>query len=1248
MNITKITLFFILTLLVNIKSYSQVDLETYTNVLPLSPSASSLGTYGQVPVGMFTGTAQFNIPLYELNSQKLSVPIALNYSTNGVRVDQVASWVGMSWSLSAGGVITRVVRDRADEKSTRISLENIKELWQLDYYQTEQITLDPDNEEIDTEPDLYSYNFNGQSGKFIIDTDGFPRLIPHQDVNIEVIGTGGIRTFEITTKDGVRYYFGESSNSVEKTRSQSSCADGQNGIQDFYTAWYLTRIVHPTGDVINFTYAKDALAYNSGVQQTYSNGVYDVNCSDCSAVTGSDICTSEITIGVSRLIELSTDNILVKFESSFSTSEAGYRLDSMLIEDKESAITEHQFNFNYIYSNNTTRGSSKSSATATNRLFLDNIVETGTDITSPKQYSFSYDNIDNLPKRLSFSQDHWGYYNGATNSNFVHLPANLSSYFSGFTGADREPDFNYAKYGSLNKITYPTGGTTIIEYEAHEYWDIVTSQNIETGGIRVKLITSTENDNATPIKERYFYTSMDDLVKSSATIPDIPNYHSITTFSAVDNSSAFLVNCTVHNLSSNSNTFIYNVSGSHIAYHSVLKSYGENFENGGEYFEYVAQEDEGGVIFQGSEVVPGSGYTNSGWNSGMLLEQKSFKKDGSGGFTILKEELYNYNFQPYVGGNPDVRNSDTITAGVIRLRHSRNYTGPLLPLLPRVTCTAYDILEKTWTGWECTTSHKHIWASDPSTDGWKCFSLLDGGPNNIKIYYNNPCSQYSENQVLIFSGFIGHYDVSLYDIIIRWQYLKQKTIKQYDDDGLNPISTTIDYQYDNVLHSQISKTTTTNSKGDIIVQKTYYPLDYDYSNLTEFQTLVENYINGIPIDLRQETNSKLTSGQLLKYNDDGQVTEILQADTELGTTLAFSNTNPYSYGDRKVTINYNATTGNISEFNKEEDVSSVYLWSYNNTYPVAKIQNATVAEVTSAMNSVSSTFIGGLGANTNQISISLRLNQLRTYLASGVTSDAMITTYMYDPLKGLIMQTGPNGINTHYQYDDLGRMKAVLNNDQEVVQYINYNYQSDPEINLSISTYNFGGAGGSKAVSVTSNRNWTASESVSWLSISGGSGTNDGSFTITATNNTGSARTAIVTVTADGISKTISISQDEAYSFVLDGDRNSLKTSYYYNSTISSSEESKVDEYYGLETGDDGLQIEVYISTNGADPDPVSFTVEYDNNASSWIDPYYSSYTNKLDFETEDPENGDVNYASINMTSFGITKIVSVKFDSDY
>src|SRR5258707_10657605 len=72
---------------------------------PRSPTATGLEKYGTYQVNEFTGLPEISIPLYTIEAGGLQVPITLSYHASGIKVTEVASWVGMGWSVSAGGQI---------------------------------------------------------------------------------------------------------------------------------------------------------------------------------------------------------------------------------------------------------------------------------------------------------------------------------------------------------------------------------------------------------------------------------------------------------------------------------------------------------------------------------------------------------------------------------------------------------------------------------------------------------------------------------------------------------------------------------------------------------------------------------------------------------------------------------------------------------------------------------------------------------------------------------------------------------------------------------------------------------------------------------------------------------------------------------------------------------------------------------------------------------------------------------------
>jgi hypothetical protein len=87
-------------------------------------------------------------------------------------------------------------------------------------------------------------------------------------------------------------------------------------------------------------------------------------------------------------------------------------------------------------------------------------------LSSISKPAYKFDYMLGLPGRLARAVDHWGFYNGQA-ANTSLIPGDIhSSQFIG--GADRDTYVEYAVMGTLNKITYPTGGSTSFTYELND------------------------------------------------------------------------------------------------------------------------------------------------------------------------------------------------------------------------------------------------------------------------------------------------------------------------------------------------------------------------------------------------------------------------------------------------------------------------------------------------------------------------------------------------------------------------------------------------------------------------------------------------------------------------------------------------------------------------------------------------------------------------------------------------------------
>ncbi len=138
-----------------------------TAILPSSPTTSALAEYGNFPVNLSNGIPNVSIPLYTLKGDGLELPLSLSYHSGGIQIDEISSWVGLGWSLNAGGVITRSIASRPDETSIGY-MDNADEI-------NTAITSDDMPTGLlqtiaggsDGDPDIFNYNFAGYTGQFV-------------------------------------------------------------------------------------------------------------------------------------------------------------------------------------------------------------------------------------------------------------------------------------------------------------------------------------------------------------------------------------------------------------------------------------------------------------------------------------------------------------------------------------------------------------------------------------------------------------------------------------------------------------------------------------------------------------------------------------------------------------------------------------------------------------------------------------------------------------------------------------------------------------------------------------------------------------------------------------------------------------------------------------------------------------------------------------------------------------------------
>lgn len=201
---------------INCAVFSQNSPLSNQQIIPPPPDAASLGKFVNVPIGYQNGTFTVSVPIWEVKAKGLSIPISLNYHGSGVKVEEVASRVGLGWALNAGGVITRVVRGMPDDnESGGQGYRASPTLEKKDNYNMDEsnLLLDFADGYYDSEPDIFIYKFAEYSGKFVVDKNGQAFMLPYNNqIKIKKQDSYNLGYWEIETADGAKYYF----NNIEK------------------------------------------------------------------------------------------------------------------------------------------------------------------------------------------------------------------------------------------------------------------------------------------------------------------------------------------------------------------------------------------------------------------------------------------------------------------------------------------------------------------------------------------------------------------------------------------------------------------------------------------------------------------------------------------------------------------------------------------------------------------------------------------------------------------------------------------------------------------------------------------------------------------------------------------------------------------------------------------------------------------------------------------------------------------------
>lgn len=1099
-----------------------IDAQYIPKILPPSPNATSIAKFVESPVSYYRGSANVNIPLFNVQARDLPINISIQYDTKGVRVGEIASSVGAGWSLSAGGLITRQVRQRPDEYTRGYLTYSYNSTFETNAALRQQLGNEnagygSSETPVDEDPDLFFINFLGKSAKFIIDNVTKKAVVQSFndwkiDIDYEDINTGNFRINRIIITDefGTQYYFGKDfsganpSYDVVTSMSSGLITEAPTSQENGYkTAWHLKEVKTQ----------KESYLFNYISEQVTTYSKSDLNKGD--NIGSISLSTTRTTQQV--LQNISFPEGVLEFVYNPEEREdlnGGKALNSILFKDnKGTQIKKISFVQSYRPGtgdhNNIHPVVLSKDLKSDKRLFLSQINEIGREGNIISSYKLQY-NATELPNRHSNSIDYWGYYNGKQNSMNI---------FTDNKDGNRDVYGNYAEAGILTKIVYPTGGSESFYYEDNN----VLVPPYFSNFILANPSRILYDDKSTAIAKRSDYFVLNNgsnILGKYVKEFEIPAvYGSKFSYTAMLGTNCTSVETTdcktkvrLHRYDKNTGTILatYSItqgnnieiinppfqSGSYrleVSNPNFTLTDSENYETnpfsvalrwkeykpdvpinsfigGGRRITRIETDENGKITKRKFTYTLDNGITSgkllgipdymciikkygnismvAGQLSNRIQPMSSFNNAGQAGYSQVTESFLSaddsvlwtkkYNFSNYPDGGAYYKFP-------YHLPDDMDWARGL-----NLKTTSYDSVGKTVE----TLENKYNFSGEEFSP-YRFYRMYDGGigtnapfteltpsppaqapasyllTHNIKsipiykwgMYLSGPADPSTLDDYNIFrtAFFYG-------GMIQNYQKIRREYVN-----GLPVKATYIDTANGSLNHHQITSEKTTYSDETILES------NYQYAHEKSNQKLINANMIGISL----ETNT------IKKQNasDAGKI--ISKTETKYDNPATLFPTSVLSYDLQNLTssrteISYDQydAKGNLQQYTTKDGVSTVIIWGYKGTQPIAKIEGAKLTDISqSLINSIitASDADADAGANNDETPFFTAFKEFRNSLPN-----YQISTYSYDLLIGVRSITPPSGITEVYIYDTANRLKEIRENNAtgKLLKEFQYNYKN--------------------------------------------------------------------------------------------------------------------------------------------------------------------------------------------------------------
>lgn len=839
--------------------------------------------------------------------------------------------------------------------------------------------------------------------------------------------------------------------------------------------WKLTKIILPNAEEINFKYEENNFGFSRDIVRQHDGEYLDkpYNLQPSKPNYGFDkLQTYEKNFSLKEIV-YNQEKVIFNYSNLRPDLIAGGKnLSQINVHDGKGMIIKK---FDFIKTFYSYQDDDESHEYF--RMFLTKI----NDSNQENSFDFEYNKPEYLFRRNDVSaQDLFGYPNGNTKYNYPAFPkiyinlddttGNKISYYRPITtnyfetlGVDRSPDIIAAKYGTLKKINFKTGGFLNIEYENNTFCDSTLFSKKELGpGVRVNSLQYFSSNNNMKSRKDYKYDDFGNSSLSSGKLLYKPSYAYFKNFS-FDNDFDKAVYETKENC--DENVFTERVEHNNmlefdhfltkemldrttnLSQHDIAKKmvHFSNYSLGNTSDLYGRELIYTNVTEKTTDVlnpINTNGETRYTYyysdNRGFVGGVAGYKTDDLYSYPLgdFYSPYTGWDFHPYSRPNYDPK---LITSkGFIEKDAKEIYPFPERNFFENLENARFGKLKKIES---YNALNELVFSEEYSYDFIKKvlgnnspISNIQRGYLKLHQYYDNDIIEkkfarlYLNDPTLTFiqANYNNWNGMHLFNIN-KLNYnikvvVKNKKSTSYFGSG-NNVQNDVTYNYD-LDTGNVSQIISKKSNLDETKITYQYPSIYNIN-----QNLFNNNVIDEPFLIRSYSNNILLENTEKYFlNQNSQGFPLLSAIKTKKTSDITA-----SIDDTRIEIKkYNSKDLPV-EVSTKEGVNIVYLYGYGKIQPIARLENV-------AYSSIDSTLISNLETLSDtgtESDLLASLNNLRNNFPN-----AIATTYTYKPLVGVSTVTDPKGYTIFYEYDSFNRLKLVKDAQGNVLSENQYHYKN--------------------------------------------------------------------------------------------------------------------------------------------------------------------------------------------------------------